>query len=63
MKAASRRYVLVEVEVEMAKDFPDLTDKIAGRAYTLAGVEGATAILLDSREAYLMASAQMERQQ
>lgn len=58
---AKRTYVLLEVEHK--KDVPDLTDKVAGRAYTLDNVEGATAILLDSREAYLMASAQMEREQ
>ena len=59
--AISRVYLLVEVE--HSKEVPDLTDKVAGRAYTLAGVEGATAILLDSHRAYLLASAQMEKGQ
>lgn len=56
----SRVYLLVEVEC--VKDVPDLTDKAAGRVYTLPGVDGATAILLDSREAYKLAAAQMEKQ-
>lgn len=55
----SRVYLLVEVEC--VKDVPDLTDKAAGRVYTLPGVDGATAILLDSREAYKLAAAQMEK--
>ena len=56
---AQRVYVLLEVEC--AKEVNDLTDKAAGRVYTLAGVEGATAILLTSKEAYLMAAAQMDK--
>lgn len=59
MKPLTRTYLLVEVEHK--KDVPDLTDKAAGRVYTLAGVDGATAILLDSHKAYLLASAQMEK--
>lgn len=55
---AKRVYVLVETEC--VKDIPDLADKIAGRAYTLDGIEGATAILLSTRESFLMAQAQME---
>jgi hypothetical protein len=59
MKPIQRTYLLVEVE--HAKDVSDLTDKVAGRAYTLSGVDGATAILLTSKEAYLMAAAQMDK--
>lgn len=55
----TRTYLLVEVEHK--KDVPDLTDKAAGRVYCMDGVEGATAILLDSHKAYLLASAQMEK--
>ena len=61
MKPTQRTYLLVEVE--HAKDVSDLTDKVAGRAYTLSGVEGATAILLDSKDAYWLAKSQMERRQ
>jgi len=61
MTPTTRTYLLIEVEHK--KDVADLTDKVAGRAYTLAGVEGATAILLDSHRAYLLASAQMEKVQ
>ena len=63
MKALTRTYVLVEVEHK--KDVPDLADRVAGRVYPIDGLEGnrATAILLTSKEAYLMAAAQMERQQ
>jgi hypothetical protein len=57
----NRVYVLVEVECR--KDVPYLTDKVAGRAYTLPNVDGATAILLDSRQAYQLAAAQMEKGQ
>lgn len=57
----NRVYLLVEVECR--KDVPDLTDKVAGRAYTLPGIEGATAILLDSQQAFKLASAQMEKGQ
>lgn len=54
----NRVYVLVEVECR--KDVPNLTDKVAGRAYTLPGVEGATAMLLDRPESFKLAQAQME---
>lgn len=54
----NRVYLLVEVETE--KEVPDLTDKVAGRAYTLSGVRGATAMLLDSAESYKLAREQME---
>jgi hypothetical protein len=59
MKPAQRTYLLIEVEHK--KEVPDLTDKVAGRAYTLAGVDGATAILLDSKDAYWLAKSQMEK--
>lgn len=59
MKPPIRTYLLVEVEHK--KDVPDLTDKAAGRLWTVPGVEGATAILLDSHEAYVLASAQMDK--
>lgn len=55
----NRVYLLVEVECN--KDVPDLTDKVAGRAYTLDGVDGATAILLTTRDSYWLAKMQMER--
>ena len=57
--AMTRLYLLVEVEC--VKDIPDLTDKAAGRVYSMDGVDGATAILLTSHEAYLLASAQMDK--
>lgn len=60
MKQSTRIYLLVEVEC--SKEVPDLADKAAGRAYTIPGVENTTAILLDSHKAYLLASAQMEKQ-
>ncbi len=53
----NRVYLLVEVECN--KDVPDLTDKVAGRAYTLDGVDGATAILLSTKESYDLAKAQL----
>jgi hypothetical protein len=56
-----RIYLLVELDC--SKGVKDLTDKAAGRVYSMDGVEGATAILLTSKEAYLMAAAQMERGQ
>lgn len=62
MKPLTRTYVLVEVEHK--KDMPNLADRVAGRVYPIDGLEGkrATAILLDSREAYKLAAAQMEKQ-
>ena len=59
MKPAKRVYLLIEVEC--SKEVPDLTDKAAGRTYSIPGVENTSAILLDSRQAYLLASAQMEK--
>jgi hypothetical protein len=56
---AKRVYLLVEVEC--VKDVPDLADKVAGRAYTLDGVEGAMAILLDTKDSYWLAKSQMEK--
>jgi len=61
MKPATRTYLLLEVQC--SKEIPDLTDKAAGRVYSMTGVEGATAILLDSHEAFTLASAQMEKGQ
>lgn len=63
MKPLTRSYVLVEVEHK--KDISDLADRVAGRVYPIDGLEGnrATAILLTSHEAYLLASAQMEKSQ
>ena len=58
MTPTTRTYLLVEVEHK--KDVPNLTDKVAGRAYTLPNVDGATAILLDSADAYRLAKAQVE---
>ncbi|MDM0041860.1 hypothetical protein QTI05_22660 [Variovorax sp. J22R193] len=60
MKPIKRSYCLVEIE--HSKDLPDLTDKVAGRIYTADGVEGATAILLDSKTAYRLAEAQRSRE-
>lgn len=59
MKPVQRSYVLVEIE--HSKDVPDLTDKVAGRIYTADGVEGATAILIDSNTAYRLAEAQRDK--
>lgn len=59
MKPTTKTYLLVEVE--RSKDIEDLTDKVAGRAYTLDGVEGATALLLDTSEAFKLARAQLEQ--
>ena len=61
MKPLTRSYVLVEVEHK--KDMPDLADRVAGRVYPIDGLEGnrATAILLTSHEAYLLAAAQMDK--
>lgn len=50
-----RLYVLLEVEVE--KDIPDLTDKVAQRAYVLDGVWNTTAKLLNDSESFAIASA------
>lgn len=58
MKQTTRTYVLLEVE--RYKDIPDLASKAAGRVYSMPGVENATAILLDSREAYELAKAQRD---
>jgi len=58
MKQTKRTYLLLEIEA--SKDIPELTDKAAGRVYCMSGVEGATAILLDSREAYVLAAAQRD---
>jgi len=58
MKKTTRTYLLLEVE--RSKDIPDLTDRAAGRVYSMDGIEGATAILLDSREAYELAKAQRD---
>lgn len=55
MKPMKRVYVLVEVEVE--KDIKDLTDKVAGRVYTLDGVWNTTAKLLNDSESFTIASA------
>jgi hypothetical protein len=55
----NRVYLLVELECKKA--VPDLADKVAGRAYTLDGVEGATAILLDTKDSYWLAKSQMEK--
>ena len=49
MTPTTRTYLLIEVEHK--KDVADLTDKVAGRAYTLAGVENVTARLLDPKDA------------
>jgi len=58
MKPATRVYLLVEVEC--SKEVPDLKDKAAGRIYSMPGVEGATAMLLDTPESFKLAQAQME---
>jgi len=58
VKPTTRKYILVEVEC--SKEVPDLADKVAGRAWPMPGVEGATAILLDSREAYELAKTQRD---
>lgn len=55
MKQIKRAYVLVEVEIE--KDVNDLTDKVAGRVYTLDGVWNTTAKLLTDSESFAIASA------
>lgn len=54
-KPIKRIYVLVEVEVE--KDIKDMTDKVAGRVYTLDGVWNTTAKLLNDSESFTIASA------
>jgi hypothetical protein len=51
----NRIYLLVELECK--KDVPDVADKVAGRAYTLPGVEGAKAVLLDSKQSFKLAEA------
>ena len=56
MKPIQRTYVLLEIE--HTKDVPDITDKVAGRVYTLDNVQNTTATLLDSKTAYWMAAAQ-----
>jgi len=61
MKPGTRVYLLLEVEC--SKEVPDLKDRVAGRAYTLPGVEGATAMLLDTPESFKLAQAQMEKGQ
>ena len=61
MKQTTRTYLLVEVE--RSKDIADLADKAAGRVYSMPGVENATAILLDSRQAYELAVAQRDGSQ
>lgn len=58
MKPAKRVYLLIEVEC--SKEVPDLTDKAAGRAYTIPGVENTSAILLSSADAYRLAKAQVD---
>ena len=58
VKKTTKTYLLVEVE--RSKDVPDLTDHVAGRAYTIPGVENATAVLLSTHEAYKLARAQLE---
>lgn len=52
MKPMKRVYVLVEVEVE--KDIKDLTDKVAGRVYTLDSVWNTTAWLIDGMSSTCM---------
>jgi hypothetical protein len=59
MNQPTRTYLLLEVQC--SKEIPELTDKAAGRVYTMSGIEGATAILLDSQQAFKLASAQMEK--
>lgn len=44
----SKTYVLLEIEHR--KPIPDLTDFVAGRAYTLDGVEGVEARILAGGE-------------
>ena len=58
MKPANRVYLLLEVEC--SKEVPDLADKASGRVWPMPGVEGATAMLLDTPESYKLAQAQME---
>ena len=48
MKTPMRTFLLVEVV--HVKPIPDLTDLVAGRAYTLDGVEGAEARILGGGE-------------
>lgn len=50
-----RAYLLIEVELE--KDIADLTDKAAGRLYTLDGVHNTTARLLTDSESFTIAKA------
>lgn len=58
MNGSPRIYILLELEC--GKDVPDLTDKVAGRAYCMDGVEGATAMLLTTAEAFRLAKAQTD---
>ena len=56
----TKKRIYILLEVECSKEVPDLTDKAAGRVYTLPGVEGATALLLDGKESFKLAQAQVE---
>ncbi|MBT2300390.1 hypothetical protein J7E70_07920 [Variovorax paradoxus] len=58
MKPRTRTYLLLEIE--HSEEIPGLADKAAGRVYTMCGVEGATAILLTTKESFEMARAQVE---
>ena len=43
-----RRYLILELE--LSKDVPDLADRIAGRAWTISGVESATVLRDDGAD-------------
>lgn len=58
MKPVTRSYILLELSC--SKEVPDLTDKVAGRCYTLDGVENTSALMLDSDEAFRLAQVQKE---
>ena len=52
-----RRYLVLELE--LSKDTPDLADKIAGRAWTLSGVEEAHIVKCETAEELAAVIAEM----
>lgn len=54
----TRQYLLLEVET--SKDVPDLSEKVAGRAWPLDGVTKTTAMPLTTSQAMRMAMVEAE---
>ena len=54
-----KRYLVLELE--LSKDIPDLADKIAGRAWTLSGVEDANIVKCETAEELAAVIAEMVR--